>query len=226
MFIENEMTKKREVKGLIYDFLALFIITLVIIWRFWPVITRHFTFVDFSNDVAEFSYPFMVSAARALNHGELPLWMHELQAGQTLFGFPQLGVLYPLYWLVWFFGYRSDHISFLIVDSAIIMHIIIAAFGAYFLARVLKMNRFVSSVVSFFYFLSPSFLSYSYWIVAFTGFSWFPVLIGLIILALRYTDHRAYLYVSLGGGGRIMCINSAWDFTYNGVVCYFFILFM
>ena len=193
--IDRETNK---IKIWVYDIIALIGISMLVIWKLWPLISESITIVSTTGDVGEMTYPIIASAARSLNEGSFPFWMRELFAGQTLLGFPRTGSFYPLNWLIWLLGYTPGYLSFRIVDWMVILHVFIAAYGMYFLSRVLKLNRGISFLLSIFYTISPAALSWLYWHDTFTSIVWFPTIMGFMILALRQPNRYSYRYVALG----------------------------
>jgi hypothetical protein len=88
-------------------------------------------------DLFTYFYPYWAEATRALRAGRLPLWNPYLFMGVPFLANSQVGVLYPLNWPLWLLlpPHRSLHWS-------IILHLWLAATGAYALARTsLRLGR-------------------------------------------------------------------------------------
>ncbi|GAB4275690.1 MAG: hypothetical protein Kow0080_25340 [Candidatus Promineifilaceae bacterium] len=81
-------------------------------------------------DTFLYFYPYWQTAAEALRHGRIPLWNPDLFMGAPFLANSQVGYFYPLNWLVWLFLPAPYAVS-----ASILLHITIAAVGAYGAAR-------------------------------------------------------------------------------------------
>jgi hypothetical protein len=93
-------------------------------------------------DVANYSLPNRVQVARALRGGHIPLWDPYRFGGVPLLASPQAGVLYPLSWpLLPLAPDRAEEV-------ARVLHVAIAALGAYAFARRALETSAVSGLVA------------------------------------------------------------------------------
>src|SRR5207249_2569133 len=81
------------------------------------------------SDIASYSLPDRVQAARALRHFHLPLWDPFRLGGVPFLANPQTAVLYPPNWLL--VPFPADRALMV----AIVLHVGFAAVGTYLLAR-------------------------------------------------------------------------------------------
>lgn len=103
-------------------------ITALVLWFFYKlaftnlILARGDTFLYF--------YPYWQAAAEALRHGRIPLWNPDLFMGAPFLANSQVGYFYPFNWLVWLIWPAPYAVS-----ASILLHITIAAVGAYWAAR-------------------------------------------------------------------------------------------
>src|SRR3972149_143935 len=104
--------------------LALFALCLLFFWKL--IFTN---LIIARGDLYNYFYPYRDYAASALREGRLPLWNPYLFMGAPFLANSQAGVFYPLNWPLIFF---SPPVA---VKISIVVHLVIAAWGAYALAR-------------------------------------------------------------------------------------------
>jgi len=81
-------------------------------------------------DTFLYFYPYWQAAAEALGNGRLPLWNPALFMGAPLLANSQVGFFYPLNWPVWLLLPTPYAVS-----AAIVLHLVIAGWGAYLVGR-------------------------------------------------------------------------------------------
>ncbi|NKQ34112.1 MAG: YfhO family protein [Chloroflexi bacterium] len=81
-------------------------------------------------DTFLYFYPYWQAAADALGDGRIPLWNSQLFMGAPLLANSQVGFFYPLNWPVWLLLTTPYAVS-----ASILLHLAIAAIGAYLAAR-------------------------------------------------------------------------------------------
>src|SRR5437764_8114286 len=108
-------------------------------------------------DGARLLYPLFRVARDQVHDGHLPLWNPNIYAGMTLAGDMQSAVLWPLTWLAWILptGFAWGLIASL--------KLVIAAFGAFVLARELGASRGGSLVAGSIYGLSAPIVVWMQW---------------------------------------------------------------
>jgi len=81
-------------------------------------------------DTFLYFYPYWNTAADALRSGHLPLWNNLLFMGAPFLANSQVGLLYPLNWPFWLTLSTPNAVT-----GSIIVHLAIAGWGAYLVAR-------------------------------------------------------------------------------------------
>ncbi len=81
-------------------------------------------------DTFLYFYPYWNAAADALRSGHLPLWNNLLFMGAPFLANSQVGLLYPLNWPFWLTLSTPNAVT-----GSIILHLAIAGWGAYLVAR-------------------------------------------------------------------------------------------
>jgi len=117
----------------------------------------HVTPRSTDGDGARLLYPLFRVARDQVHDGHLPLWNPNIYAGMTLAGDMQSAVLWPLTWLAWILppGFAWGLIASL--------KLVIAAFGAFVLARELGASRGGSLVAGSIYGLSAPIVVWMQW---------------------------------------------------------------
>jgi hypothetical protein len=83
-----------------------------------------------SGDILLFFFPYWTSAINASQTGTIPFWNDSLFMGAPLLANSQVGFFYPLNWPLWLLLSAPSAIS-----ATIILHLIVAGFGAYTVGR-------------------------------------------------------------------------------------------
>jgi hypothetical protein len=81
-------------------------------------------------DTLLYFYPYWQAASDALRSGRIPLWNPDLFMGAPFLANSQVGLFYPLNWPFWWLFQAPAA-----VKASIILHLFIAALGAYLAAR-------------------------------------------------------------------------------------------
>lgn len=81
-------------------------------------------------DTYLYFYPYWHLAQESLLNGQLPVWNPHIFMGAPLLANSQVGFYYPLNWPLWYFLPVPYAVS-----ASIVLHLIIAAWGMYFLGR-------------------------------------------------------------------------------------------
>lgn len=87
-------------------------------------------FILARGDTYLYFYPYWTAAREALHAGRLPLWNPDLFMGVPFLANSQVGLFYPLNWLVWWLWPAPYAIT-----ASIVLHLFIAGAGAYLAAR-------------------------------------------------------------------------------------------
>ncbi len=86
-------------------------------------------------DLHTYFFPYWVTAARAFQAGQLPLWNPYLFAGAPLLANSQAGVFYPLNWPLWLLSGPSLAGMARALHWSVLLHLLLAASNAWLLAR-------------------------------------------------------------------------------------------
>jgi hypothetical protein len=120
---------------LLCDLLAVLLLWALVLVFFWRIALAGRVLAG--GDVFTYFHPYWVEATRAIRAGRLPLWNPYLFLGAPFLANSQVGVLYPLNWLLWLLlpAYRSIHLT-------IVLHLCLAALNAYLWGRAsLRLGR-------------------------------------------------------------------------------------
>jgi hypothetical protein len=130
-------------------------------------------------DTFLYFYPYWAYRARALLAGQLPLWDPYLFMGAPFLANSQAGVLYPLNWPLVFFNAPAA------VKISILLHLLIAASGAYLFARrSLGQSQLAAQLAASLFALGGYFTSQIEHVNQLQGLAWFPWLLLVVHGAL------------------------------------------
>ena len=121
--------------GPLRDLLAVALLWALVLAFFWRIALAGR--VLGSGDVFSYFYPYWAEATRAIRVGRLPLWNPYLFLGAPFLANSQVGVFYPLNWLLWLLlpAHQSVHVT-------IVLHLCLAALNAYLWGRAsLRLGR-------------------------------------------------------------------------------------
>nr|HID13178.1 hypothetical protein [Anaerolineae bacterium] len=121
--------------NLLRDFLAILSLCILVCACYWRIALAGRVLAG--GDVFTYFYPYWAEATRAIRAGRLPLWNPYLFMGAPFLANSQVGVLYPLNWLLWLAlpAYRAVHLT-------IVLHLCLAALNAYLWGRAsLRLGR-------------------------------------------------------------------------------------
>jgi hypothetical protein len=129
-------------------------------------------------DAVDVTYSAQKYLSELLHAGKLPFWTPYTFSGMPLLADPQLGAWYPLNWPFFLLGITPRAI-----EAQLAMHALIAALGAYLLARELFGSRTGAVLAALFFAFSGLFAETSSHVGPFQATSWLP--------ALLWTGRRA-----------------------------------
>lgn len=136
-------------------------------------------------DTLVYFYPYWTVRDAFLRAGELPLWTPDLFMGIPLLANPQLGTLYPPNWLT--IGLDAPNA----IRFSILLHVVWAGIGAYWLARQSVGLRWQGAFVTATVYACGGYLgAHTEQINQLQGLAWFPWLFGLLHLALNQPQWR------------------------------------
>lgn len=145
-------------------------------------------------DLASFFYPIHAFAAREVQQGRLPFWNPHLFSGAPHLANFQTGLLYPPNLLAYLI---FDPFDYAALELLVILHFLLASWGAYWLARAYGIPR--DGAV-----LAGAIYAYSGFMVAHLGHypmlataAWAPWLLAAVVTTIRYDSWLAALLGTL-----------------------------
>ncbi len=149
---------------------------------FLPLLLLFFSKMAFSNlilargDTFLYFYPYWSAAADALANGRLPLWNPDIFMGAPLLANSQMGFFYPLNWPFWL-AFATP----VAVKGSILLHLLIAAGGAYAAARrAMGVGRWGALLTAVFFALSPYLTAQVEHVNQLQGLAWLPWGIAIV----------------------------------------------
>ena len=144
---------------------------------FWPMLTGIGLYAE--SDTFTFFYPVYSVLHAAVRAGELPLWTPHVFGGFPLFAEGQIGALYPPSVLAALLLNTVD--GFLLLR---VFHVMVAALGAYALARALGVGRCGAVVGGLTFGLGSFVIAQQHHANLLAAAVWLPLLLALVELAL------------------------------------------
>jgi len=139
-------------------------------------------------DIFTYFYPYWAEATDALRAGRLPLWNPYLFMGCPFLANSQVGVFYPLNWLLW--ALFPSHMS---VHLTILLHVCLAALTSYVWARrSLHLGRVGAWAVGACYALGGYLSGQSEHINQLQGLAWLPLMLLLWDRAFQLVQEREW----------------------------------
>jgi len=139
-----------------------------------------------SGDIFTYFYPYWAEATRAIRSGRLPLWNPTLFMGVPFAANSQIGLFYPLNWLLWLLlpAHRSVHVT-------IVLHLCLAAVTAYVWGRrALHLGRPGSWTVGALFALGGYLGAQVEHINQLQGLAWLPLMLTLVHRIARPGDDK------------------------------------
>ena len=144
---------------------------------FWPMLMGIGLYAE--SDTFTFFYPVYSVLHAAVRAGELPLWTPHVFGGFPLFAEGQIGALYPPSVLAALLLNTVD--GFLLLR---VFHVMVAALGAYALARALGVGRCGAVVGGLTFGLGSFVIAQQHHANLLAAAVWLPLLLALVELAL------------------------------------------
>ncbi len=183
-------------RGWLFDVILALGLACSVLVPFWPVLTQQMTIVD--GDFTEEYFPLLLTARRALEGGELPLWNPLSNGGQPLLADPQLALFYPPTWWALAGTHLGDLGSLVALQGLAPLHLSIAAVSAFVLGRVMLGGRLAAVLVAVVYTYSGFLTSYPIeQLPILRTAAWFPLQLAFLWLALA---RRSWVWRMAAGG--------------------------
>lgn len=111
--------------------------SLVATWLFFTEYLPPFETVHFFSDIEGYHYPLLQFVYSELRSHRFPQWDPSLYCGLPLLGNVQVGLLYPLNWVMfaWNLAGHRDHLSFVGLEGLVFFHLWIGFFLCYLWLR-------------------------------------------------------------------------------------------
>ena len=180
-------------------FLLCIVATVVVMAGF---VSQYFTYMPMW-DIMNYHYPFSSYVADALKQGNLPLWCPYAYLGAPIFSDPSTGFWYPVNMLVYYvFGFNAYVLK---IEYA--LHLIIAGFGMYRLAKHFTSNGKIAVAAGVVFPLSGFFVS-SAALFSFTySFAWLPF---VFLYYIKGCTTKQWKYFVYGGIAMALCVLSGY----------------
>lgn len=139
-------------------------------------------------------YPYWEMAAEAVRSGRIPLWNPNIFMGAPLLANSQVGLFYPLNWLVWFLFSTPNA-----YNASVFIHVMVGSIGAYFAARQgLNLTRPAALLAALLFGLGGYFTAQVEHINQLQGMAWLPwFLVALSMWDSKEVDWRSTLKLTV-----------------------------
>ncbi|NLE44162.1 MAG: YfhO family protein [Chloroflexi bacterium] len=182
------------------DALALCTLCLLIVMSFWSLVGQGRVLA--AGDIFTYFYPYWAAATRALRAGRLPLWNPHIFTGAPFLANSQVGLLYPVNWLLWML--LPPHWS---VHATIVVHVCLAALNAYAWGRSsLGLRPLGAWATGFAYALGGYLGAQVEHVNQLQGLAWFPLTLVLADIAARHMPRRITRRGALATAGLITVV--------------------
>jgi len=164
--------------NLVRDFLAVVLLWALVVAFFWKIALAGRVLAG--GDIFTYFYPYWSEATRAVRAGRLPLWNPYLFMGVPFLANSQVGVFYPLNWLLWLLlpAHQSVHLT-------IVLHLCLAALNGYFWGRIsLRLGRVGAWTVGATFALGGYLGAQVEHVNQLQGLAWLPLVLMLYDMAL------------------------------------------
>jgi len=181
----NESTNRRisesasKQADLLRDLLAVVLLWGLVIACYWKIALAGRVLAG--GDVFTYFYPYWAEATRAMRAGRLPLWNPYLFMGAPFLANSQVGVFYPLNWLLWLAlpAHQSVHLT-------IVLHLCLAALNGYLWGRAsLRLGRAGAWTVGVTFALGGYLGAQVEHVNQLQGLAWLPLMLALWDRATR-----------------------------------------
>ena len=148
-------------------------------------------------DTFLYFYPYWSAAAEALRNGRIPLWNPNLFMGAPFLANSQVGFFYPLNWPVWLLLPTPYAVS-----ASILLHLLIAAVGAYLAGRqTLGLGRWGGLVTAVLFALGGYLTAQVEHINQLQGLAWMPWFLWVAATVFRSKTGNRWVLVGRGAVG-------------------------
>jgi hypothetical protein len=199
---------------------------LLILTLFWFVIFRELLTGSrwLYDDFPYVYYPGKYLMAVSLAKGIFPMWNPFAFSGTPFFADPQIGILYPLNYIMKFFV-SNDALSPLVVQNIIVLHFLIASVICFYLAKEFKLNRLASFVFAMIFTYSSFMIIHMIHMNLLESLIWMPL---ALLLILKFNNTGRYFYIILAGFSMTFSIFGGYPqtFFFNFIFLGGFVLYL
>ncbi len=168
-------------------------------------------------DIIDCTYPWKYFVGECLQHHILPLWNPYQTLGYPIHADPQVGVWYPLTWIIGsLHGYDIYTIHF-----EFVLHIYFASLGMFILGRTLKFSKSVAFFMAVAYMFSGIFIGNSQHYMIITSAAWLPFVINYYI---RFSEEFSYKKDLIAAFFMFLMISGGYP-SYIIILAYFLFFF-
>jgi hypothetical protein len=190
-------------------FLPLLFLFLLAIASFWQIAFWEYTL---KWDNADAYHPYRYFIVECIRNREFPWWNPYQFLGYPIYSDPQSGAWYPVLWLLSLFS----SYSMAMMNVEFMLHIVLAAFGMFFLSRELGRSVYVSMSCAIVY-MSSGLLIETAQMLPFTiSLSWIPFILFFFIKTIR---NRQWRWPLLLGVVLSMLVTGGYP-AFTIIVCY------
>lgn len=189
-----KLSLKKSLGDLIFGML----LALIIIFYMWNV--NYVNEWNLTGDSTDGHYTLYAEIAQIIHDGELPLWS-SLHGGMTAAGNPISQAFYPVTNILCRLCYseKLGYLSYNILHYEVIIHLIILAWGLYFLIRIIGKRKLTAFIVALLCSLTSCVHQMHEWKYIWGGLVYMPLIVGCAIGIMRNLDKKGLFYCVLGG---------------------------
>lgn len=147
-------------------------------------------------DAVEYFYPYQRHVADSLRQGRLPFWTSTIFAGFPFLADLQVGAWYPLHWPFFLAGIQPKTMF-----AELWLHAVLAALGAWLLARRLLQANGPALLAGLLYGLSGYLTAHAQHVSLFEAACWLPLLLHLFLEATE--GSRRWIAATILAGGAL-----------------------
>lgn len=189
---------KLSFKKNLSEFIFGTLLAMIIIFYMWNV--KYVNDWNLTRDSTDGHYSLYAEIAQIIHDGELPLWS-SLHGGMTAAGNPISQAFYPVTNILCRLCYSEElgYLSYNILHYEVIVHLIILAWGLYFLIRVIGKRKLTAFIVALLCSLTSCVHQMQEWKYIWGGLVYMPLVVGLAICIMRNVDRKGLFYCVLEG---------------------------
>lgn len=191
--VESHIPFPRRVLATIKASWELLILPAAVLAFFWNIIVGKRYFWE---DIVEQFYPMRSFLVNSLRHFQLPYWSPYVFSGFPFINDVQTQTFYPLNWPLVFCIRPDGRLIFLALELQVILHVLIAGYLMFLLAREWDLSRRASIFAGLSFMLSGFMIVNTIHVVVVFTIAWFP----LVLLLFHRSLYTRRIYLALAAG--------------------------